>query len=79
MPSLMPLPAIPSRASTLWYTEWVRMSVRPSPRSTSSSRSSDTWPGHGSNSKVCVIRSGVGVPWNTPWKPYSVPSGSTLT
>ena len=65
-----------SRASTDWYDRVDPGGVRPSPSSSSTSLSSETWPGAPSNSKVWTKPSGDGVPWNTPWKPNSLPSGS---
>src|SRR4029079_201405 len=70
MPSAIPFSTMASRASTVWNTEWVRAIVRPS-RSSSVSRSSETWPGAPSNSNVWTMPSGEGSPWKTPWNPHS--------
>src|ERR1035441_7750307 len=69
---------IPSRSSTDWKLETERSSVLPS-RSCSVTVSSATRPGQPSNSNVCTMPSGDGVPWKTPWNPYSFPAASVET
>ena len=73
----MPDAIIASRSSTDWNTE---LSGRSCPVVLlERDRSRETWPGAPSNSNVCTMPSSDGVPWKTPWNPYSLPSSSEWT
>src|SRR5919106_5045321 len=77
-PDSIPDSSIPSRSSTVSKTEVVVNVVLPS-CSSKLTVSTDTWPGMPSNSNVHTMRSGGTISLNSPWNPYSSPSGPRCT